>query len=102
MDVMGKPSKPEDEYFARQEFERRKKVLQQEQARLQAEEKERLRKLHHMRCPKCGMELAEIDFKGVKVDRCVSCEGIWFDGGEIDRLLAQGEGFLGRIKSIFG
>jgi uncharacterized protein len=96
-----KPSKAEDEYFARLEFERRKKELEAQQAKIQADERARLKQLHFMRCPKCGMELAEISMKGVKVDRCVACEGIWFDGGEVEQLLAQGEGLLSKLRKVF-
>jgi uncharacterized protein with PIN domain len=98
---MEKPSKAEEEYFARQEFERRRKELESRQARIQAEERARLKELHFMRCPKCGMELVEIEFRGIKVDRCVACQGIFFDGGEIEQLLARGEGFLGKLSGIF-
>lgn len=98
---MEKPSKSEEEYFARQEFERRKKEIEARQAKMATEERARLKELHHMRCPKCGMEMAEIEFKGIKVDRCVACKGIYFDGGEIDQLLAQSEGFLGKLTGIF-
>jgi hypothetical protein len=96
-----KPSKTEDEYFARLEFERRRKEIETRQAKLQAEERARLKQLHHMRCPKCGMELAEIEFKGIKVDRCVACNGLWFDGGEIDQVLTQGKSFFGKLGNIF-
>ncbi|MBI4169023.1 MAG: zf-TFIIB domain-containing protein [Acidobacteria bacterium] len=96
-----KPSKAEDEYFARLEFERRRKEIEARQAKLQDEERARLKQLHHMRCPKCGMELAEVEFKGIKVDRCVACNGLWFDGGEIDQVLAQGKSFFGRLGNIF-
>jgi hypothetical protein len=96
-----KPSKSEEEYFARQEFERRRKEMEKEQARLKGAERERLKQLHYMRCPKCGMELVEIEFKTIKVDRCVACEGIWFDGGEVERLLEHGVGILGKLSKIF-
>jgi hypothetical protein len=96
-----KPSKSEEEYFARLEFERRRKEIEARQAKLQAEERARLKQLHHMRCPKCGMELAEIEFRGIKVDRCVACGGLWFDGGEIDQVLAQGKSFFGKLGTIF-
>jgi len=43
---------------------------------LAEEEKKRLKELHYMRCPKCDMELIEIDYKGIKVDKCSECEGI--------------------------
>ena len=96
-----KPSKAEDEYFARLEFERRKKEVEARQARIQAEERAQLKQLHWMRCPKCGMELTEIEFRGIKVDRCVECKGTFFDGGEIEQLLAQGKGFFEKLGKIF-
>lgn len=98
---MEKPSRSEEEYFARVEFEKRRKALEARQARIQADERTRLKELHFMRCPKCGMELVEIELKGIKVDRCVACQGIFFDGGEIDQLLEQGEGFLGKLSQVF-
>ena len=99
--TLEKPSKNEEEYFARLEFEKRRKEVQARQARIQADERTKLKTLHFMRCPKCGMELVEIEFRSIKVDRCVACQGIFFDGGEIEQLLAQGEGFLGKLAKVF-
>jgi len=79
-----KPSDKEEEYFARLEFERRKKLEEQKRAQIEAEEKKRLKELHYMHCPKCGMKLIEIDYKGIAVDKCSSCEGIWLDAGELE------------------
>ena len=39
-----------------------------------------------MHCPKCGMQLIEINYKGIAVDKCSSCEGIWLDAGELEAL----------------
>lgn len=41
-----------------------------------------------LRCPKCGGTLTEIQYEVVKVDRCESCNGIFFDAGEVEQLLA--------------
>ena len=38
-------------------------------------------------CPKCQSEMAEIVERGVTIDRCVSCDFLWFDPNEIDRYL---------------
>ena len=46
-------------------------------------ERDNLKQLHQMRCPKCGMELKEIEVRGVQVDRCFSCNGTWLDAGEL-------------------
>jgi len=59
-----KPSEKEEEYILRQEWDRRKTVEQERQKLLAKEEKERLKKLHHMKCCKCGMEMISLDFKG--------------------------------------
>ena len=79
-----KHSEKEEEYFARLEFEKKKKQEIEKQKNLAAEEKKRLQELHHMKCPKCAMDLIEIDFRGIKVDKCSGCEGVWLDAGELE------------------
>lgn len=79
-----KPSESEEEYFARIEFERKKKLEEEKQKRLAEGEKRTLKDLHYMKCPKCGMDLIEIDYKGVKVDKCSACDGVWLDAGELE------------------
>ena len=98
-----KPSKAEDEYFARQELERRKKWAQEQAGTMAVEQKEQLKQLHWMKCPKCGMDLKEIEIHGVKVDQCASCGGVFLDAGEMEQIESheQGGGVMGRIFSMF-
>ena len=96
-----RPTASEEEYFARQEAERRRKLAQDRQANLAAEEKESARALHFMKCPKCGMQLEDIAFGDVRVDRCFSCEGIWLDKGELETMRQKEGGFLGRMLHVF-
>jgi uncharacterized protein len=96
-----KPSKSEDEYFARKEMEQRKQRAAEQSGKMAAEEKERARKLHWMKCPKCGMDLTTIDFQGVKIDQCPSCNGTFLDAGELQEILKRGGGFFGKVASIF-
>jgi len=77
-----KPSRNEDEYFARQDAELLEK--QREAAARAAAEAER--RSHFMKCPKCGHDLAPIEYQGIHVDRCTSCAGIWLDPGELEQL----------------
>ncbi|MFC2083556.1 zf-TFIIB domain-containing protein [Bacteroidota bacterium] len=79
-----KPGEREEEYFAREEYELKKKIETENRARMEKEEKKRLKDLHYMRCPKCGMKLIEIDYRGIEVDKCSSCEGVWLDAGELE------------------
>jgi hypothetical protein len=97
---MGKPSEKEEEYFARQAIERMKKQAAERQATMAEEEKKQLKELHYMHCPKCGQQLSEIDYKGVKVDRCMHCHGVWLDAGELE-LVTQREGLLGGFTKLF-
>ena len=102
MDNFDKPSKGEDEYFAKQEIERRKKWAAEQAAKMAGEEKQRLKDLHYMKCPKCGMDMQEIALHGVKVDQCPSCGGIYFDAGEIEQMMKGGTGgVMDRVLSIF-
>jgi rubrerythrin len=98
-----KPSRAEDEYFARQELERRKQWAKEKEKNMASGEKERLKQLHLMKCPKCGMDLATIELHGVKVDQCASCGGIFFDAGEVEQLLnhEKGHGVFSKVFSVF-
>ena len=98
--VLDKPSDQEDEYFAKKEFERRKKIACEKQMAMAAAEQKQLKELHFMHCPKCGMDLAEIELEGIKVDKCTCCRGIWFDDGEVEQLLERESASF--LKSIFG
>jgi len=98
---MKKASEKEEEYFARLEFERRKKQEEEKQQKLAEEEKKRLQALHYMKCPKCGMELIEIDYKNIKVDKCSSCDGIWLDPGELDAVSKLEKTGLDKLFSVF-
>lgn len=102
MSEIDKPSKAEDEYFARQELERRKKWAQEQAAKMAADQKDQLKQLHWMKCPKCGMDLKEIEVHGVKVDQCANCGGVFLDAGEMEQIEKHEQGgVMGRVFSIF-
>lgn len=94
--------KQEEEYFARVEFDKRRIALKEKQSRIHQEERTQLKEDHWMHCPKCGMEMVEITFEGIHVDKCSECLGIYFDNGEIEQLIEKNKpGFLSRMTSIF-
>jgi Zn-finger nucleic acid-binding protein len=39
-----------------------------------------------MKCPRDGAELAKLRILGLDLDKCHSCDGIWCDRGELERL----------------
>jgi hypothetical protein len=83
-----KPSHSEDEYFAREDALKKQKLALEQQKRIAAQQKEELKKLHFMHCPKCGMELHTITYRGVDIDRCFNCGGHFLEAGELEKLAA--------------
>jgi len=91
-----KPSRNEDEYFAREDAERIRKLREQEAAARAAQE----RRSHFMKCPKCGASLQPETFHGVTVDRCPDCHGLWFDAGEVEVIMKHEDpGVFKRVLS---
>ncbi len=81
-----RPGDWEEEHFARIEFRRKKRAEEEKKREVAEEEKEKLKELHYMKCPKCGMELIAIDYKGMKGDKCSGCEGIWLDAEVLEAI----------------
>lgn len=64
-----------------------------------------------LRCPKCGGQLTEITYENVRVDRCESCSGVFFDAGEVEQLVHNVEMHIqsgeqgkagGWLRGLFG
>lgn len=94
---MKRATESEEEYIARLEFDRKKKAEEENRKKMAEAEKKRLKDLHYMRCPKCGMELIEVDFKTLKIDRCSACDGVWLDAGELDAAVNLEKSVLSRF-----
>lgn len=47
-----------------------------------------------MKCPVCkDVTLLMSERKGVEIDYCPECRGIWLDRGELDKLLEKSESY---------
>jgi len=93
-----KPSRNEEEYFAKREAERIKTL----KSTAQIEAKLAERRSHFMKCPRCGADLRVEHFSGIEVERCPECLGIWFDSHEAERLVEANEskGVGGLFRAI--
>ena len=92
---------PEDEYIKKQEILELKKRALEFKKRQTEEEKKRLKELHYMHCPKCGEKMDEIEIKGIKVDKCFSCGGVYFDDGELEDFINNSkDSFITKMFSI--
>jgi len=98
-----KPSDSEQEYFLKQEIEKLRKAQHESAAKMKEAERQKQKDLHFMKCPKCGSDLAEIEYRKIKVDYCGGCGGSWLDKGEIGELLKleDDEHILAKFLKVF-
>jgi hypothetical protein len=69
----------ENEYFHRKE----KELL----AKLKSSTTEQqVRELSRNRCPKCGETLQAMTFRGVPLDKCPACSGVWLGPRDLQAL----------------
>lgn len=81
MPIDEKPSRNEDEYFARQNAD----LIKEMRAKLDADRKKSERQ-QQLICPRDGADLVETESEHVKVDSCPKCKGVWLDAGELEQL----------------
>lgn len=97
-----KPSQQEQEYFVFEEVEKKRRLALQAKQQTAIDEAKRLKELHFMHCPKCGMEMHEVRLRNLDVDVCFSCGGVFLDKGEIDVIAhPQQKGIMGAILNWF-
>ncbi|HUQ18967.1 MAG TPA: zf-TFIIB domain-containing protein [Gemmatimonadaceae bacterium] len=92
-----KPSKNEDEYFARRDAE----LMKERRQALDAERAQRARSQNLLKCPRCGGDLVEREHQHVKIDECSSCGGVWLDKGELEMINDFDRGNSGFLSSLF-
>ena len=42
-----------------------------------------------MLCPVCEVELRMSERKGIEIDYCPQCRGVWLDRGELDKIIER-------------
>ena len=99
---MHKPGSEEEEYFARENAEKIRKLAAEQRAHIAESEKAKLRQLHHKRCPSCGMELHDVTYRNVKIERCFACNGTFLAAGEFEKLAkAEPKGVMNDVLRLF-
>ena len=69
----------ENEYFRRKEQE----LIEKLKGHLAVENAQST----GMQCPRCEGTLLEADYQHIKIDVCNKCHGVWFDAGELARVI---------------
>ncbi len=76
----------ENEYFVREDAERIRKLAKVLHKQIEEAERQRLRALHWMHCPRCGLELHEVPYRGMTADVCLGCHGVFLDEAELGHI----------------
>jgi len=42
-----------------------------------------------MNCPVCSIELKIAERRGIEIDHCPQCRGVWLDRGELDKIIER-------------
>ena len=85
----------ENDWFRQNEekmIEAARKRRQEAEQQKQSAEAEARRAAHWHKCPKCGSDMAVQSITDIEIEKCSSCEGIFFDRGELEQLLTKQEG----------
>ena len=97
-----KTTDPEAEYFARLDKEKKAALAEELSSERVRADKEERAKLHHLRCGKCGGQMAPQTFRGVTIDLCPDCGSVLLDPGELEQLAGKDDsGALAGLARFF-
>src|SRR5688572_17374434 len=85
----------EDDWFRQNEakmIEAARKRREEAERAASSADAEARREKHWRKCPKCGSDMNVETIGSVEVEKCSSCEGVFFDRGELEQLLLAREG----------
>ena len=99
----------EDDWFRQNEakmIEAARKRREDAEKQQQSTEAKARRDAHWQKCPKCGSDMKVESIGGIEIEKCTSCEGIFFDRGELEELLLKQEkerrGFFRKLMGFGG
>lgn len=101
MSTTVKPSHSEEDFFAREDAQKKKQLAAEVRKRFEDAERDRLKEIHFMHCPRCGMELQTVTYKGVMVDKCFSCGSVTLASEDLEKISHESGDFLSGLVSLF-
>lgn len=100
--IPDQPVDPEADYFRRLEIEQKQALAKQLEEERSRTEREEARRVHHLRCGKCGGQLKPHPFRGVEIDVCADCSAVLLDPGELEQLAGKdSSGALAGLAELF-
>ncbi len=98
-----KPSRNEDEYFAREDAEKLYRLHRERQKGDDQKKRDEEKAAHWMKCPKCGYDLEAIRWRSQTIEKCFRCGVTVLDQGELEALAGNEhpDGFVGTFTKLF-
>ncbi len=91
----------EDEFFKQQDQDQLKKLRAKLDKERAEQEKKSRQQAHFMKCPKCGGQMHEFNFKVVMADKCDDCGYTGFDKGELELVAGSDKNVMKGILGFF-
>ena len=97
-------ARPEDDYFARLELKKKRKLRQKMREEADETALSERQTRHHHKCGKCGDDMETVPFRGVEIEICPSCGAVLLDSGELEQLAGSDSGgtLAGFFQTFFG
>jgi hypothetical protein len=94
--------KPDDDYFAKLDAEKKEKLRAQLDAEKATQALEERRNLHYHHCGKCGAVMNTHAFRGTDIEICPECNAVLLDKGELELLAGKDQtNVLAGIVDLF-
>jgi len=94
-------SKAEEEYFIREDQEKRHRLHAQHEASDHQKLKEEQKRLHFNKCPRCGGDLVHGTYKLIEAEHCPVCDTLTMSKADIEKLSVAGRTLLDAFLEVF-
>jgi ribosomal protein L37AE/L43A len=91
----------EADYFIREDAVSKHRLSEEHKRQHKKALDEKLKALHHMKCPKCGHDLETKRLSYIDIDQCTSCGSIVLAPVDIDRFIAEEKSILKTFIDFF-
>jgi rubrerythrin len=92
----------EKKYFEKLEAEKRARLAKELEAQRLEEALAQRKKLHWLKCGKCGADMDTVIFRGVEIEICPDCGAVLLDQGELELLSGEDKsGIFSHLKGLF-
>ncbi len=92
----------ENKYFEKLEAEKKARLAKDLRETREREALAARKRLHWLKCGKCGADMNTVVFRGVEIEVCPDCGAVLLDQGELELLAGKDQsGVFQHLRDIF-